>query len=44
MYEQLKQVLMEELLKISFDDVKKLYDSIPGRIEAVHKAGREQTP
>ena len=35
---------MEEWLKISLDEVSKLHDSIPRRIEAVQKAGGEQTP
>ena len=39
-----EQVLMEEWLKISVDEARKLYDSIPRRIEAVLKAGGGQTP
>ena len=36
---ELEQVLMEKWLKIHLDEVKKLYNSIPRRTEAVQKAG-----
>ena len=41
---ELLQVLMEKWLKIPLDEVRKLYDSIPKRIEAVQKAERGPTP
>ena len=41
---ELEQVLMEEWLKIPLDEVKKLYDYIPRRIEAVQKTGGGPTP
>ena len=44
MSEKLEQVLIEEWLKIPLDEVTKLYDSIPMRIEAEQKAGGGPTP
>ena len=41
---ELDQVLIEERLKIPLDEVRKLYDSILRRIEAVQKAERGLTP
>ena len=41
---ELEQVLMEEWLKIPLDEVRKLYVSIPRRIEAELKAGGGSTP
>ena len=38
-----EQVVMKEWLQISLDEVGKLYDSIPRRIEAVHNARRGPT-
>ena len=40
---RLEQVSMEEWLKITLDEVKKLYDSIHKRIEAVQKTGKGPT-
>lgn len=42
--DELEKVLMEEWLKIPIEQVKKLYDSIPRRIEAVLKAKGGPTP
>ena len=41
---ELDQVLMEESLKVSLDEVKKLHESIIRRIEAAQKAGGGPTP
>ena len=41
---ELEQVLMEKWPKITLDEVRKLYDSIPWRIEAVQKAEGEPIP
>ena len=41
---ELEQVLMDEWRIIPADEVRKLHDSIPRRIEAVHKAGGGPTP
>ena len=41
---ELEQVLMEEWLETPLDEVRKMHDSIPRRIEAAQKAGGGPTP